>query len=233
MSLASVPITDQLEWLPLGPLDAAPGSLGVPKGYAAYVKLLPPLGIDQSIPIASYSFAQRTIADLNARAAFWDTYGIRQGQPPADRLARITYRQAAALAGMPAHEPLGNAAIRQFYGGWPPHLGSSPALEEAFVQHLVQVLDPTITTFFYGTIEEGTYQWDEDGLPSDWLQQGVSADLLTVYRRDQGLPTYSFAADHTWCLYQGEQVDWLAIGCSIALAQVLREHPYLEALPLR
>ncbi|UOG73456.1 hypothetical protein MTX78_15125 [Hymenobacter tibetensis] len=232
MSLVSVPITNQLEWLSLALVAAAPNSFGLPTGYEGYVKLLPPLGIDRRIPIASYSFAQRTVADLNARAAFWDAHGIRQGQPPVDQLERITYRQAATLAGMPDHEPISSEAMRQFYGGWPPHLGSSPALEEAFVQQLVQVLGPIMTTLFYGSVEEGTYHWDEDGLPIDWLEQGVSADLLTVYRRDKGLPAYSFAADHTWCLYKVENAEWLAVGCSAAMAQALREHPYLEAFPL-
>jgi hypothetical protein len=232
MGLTAVPLADQLHWLPLTPEAAFPGSLGLPVGYEAYLKLLPPLGIDRSIPIAAYSFAQRTVADLNARAAFWNAHGIRQGQPSADRLERITYRQAAGLAGMPDDEPLSGEAIRRFYGDWPPHLGTSAALEEAFVQQLVQVLGPTTHTFFYGSLENGNYHWNEEGLPVDWLEQGMCADLLTVYQRDNALPTYVFAADHAWCLYQGEWVEWSVMGCSAATAQELLQHSCLEALPL-
>jgi hypothetical protein len=147
-------------------------------------------------------------------------------------LERISYRQAALLAGLPEQEPISGEAIRKFYGDWPPHLGSSPALEEAFVQQLVQVLDPMTNTFFHGSVEEGNYRWDEDELPVDWLEQGISAELVTVYKRDGALPTYMFAADHAWCLYQGEWVEWSVIGCSAEMAQKFLQHSYLEALPL-
>jgi hypothetical protein len=52
------------------------------------------------VPIAAYSFAKRTLADLNARAAFWDTYHIQQGQPEPARLRPITYREVSARLGL-------------------------------------------------------------------------------------------------------------------------------------
>ncbi|TGE21024.1 hypothetical protein [Hymenobacter metallicola] len=232
MSLTLVPITDQLGWLPPTVSEAAPGSLGVPQGYDAYVKLFPVLGIDRSIPLASYSFACTSVADLNARVAFWNTYGIHQGGPPAERVERITYREAAALAGMPAQVPVSWEAICDFHGERPPNLGSSPTLEEAFIEHLVQVLGATTDTFFHGSVEEGNYRWDAEDMPVDWLERGICADLLSVYQRDNALPTYMFAADHAWCLYQAEWVSWSVIGCSAPLALALLQHSYLETLPL-
>ena len=74
-----VTITDQLTWLPDHAGSAAPTVPGLPAGYEAYLKLLPPLGIDRSVPIAEYSFARGSVAELNARVAFWNKHGIVQG----------------------------------------------------------------------------------------------------------------------------------------------------------
>ena len=232
MPLSSIPIVAQLNWLPIN-LQEAPSALpGLPLGYDAYIKVLPPLGIDPDIPIASYSFAKRTIAELNARAAFWDKYGIQQGQPDATRLKRTSYGEVGATIGLAYTAALDSSAIQRFYGEWPPHLGSSSAFEKVFIQQLVQLLGPESPAYFYGSIEEGTYHWDEHGFPQDWLEQGSVADLLLVYQRDNKLPTYLFPADHSWCFYQGETMDWVAIGCSASLAQALLNHPDLEAIPV-
>ncbi|WP_460585743.1 hypothetical protein [Hymenobacter arcticus] len=231
MSLQTVPITDQLAWLPQTPATAAPAAPGLPPGYAAYLKLLPPLGIDLSVPIAEYSFAQRTVAELNARAAFWKKYGIVQGQPSANRLETITYREVAAALDLVFDAQFSGADIARAYGGWPPHLGSSPALEAAFVQQLIQALGSATAVYFYGSAEEGNGYRSSDGFPADWLTYGLLADLPEVREESGGLPTYFFAADHSWCFYQGESAD-LVVGCAAPLAQALLAQAGLEALPL-
>jgi hypothetical protein len=232
MMLNSVPITDQLEWLPLKGESKAADLLGLPAAFDAYLKILPPLGIDRSIPITAYSFAKRTIIDLNARAAFWDKHGIINGKPGPGKLEKISYRELAAGLGLAYNSEFNSEIIRQFYGEWPPHLGSSAALEEDFVQQITQVLGPKTETYFYGSVEEGNYHWDNDRLPVEWLQQGIASDLLEVYRRDNQLPTYLFATDHSWCLYQGEWNNWVAIGCAAHIANELMTHPGLEAFYL-
>ncbi|UYZ61235.1 hypothetical protein [Hymenobacter latericus] len=128
-------------------------------------------------------------------------------------MARITYREAAALAGLPYNEHISGDTFLAHYGEWPPHLGSSAAMVEAFVQDVVQVLGPGTETYFHGSVEQGNYHWGDDDFPVDWLERGEAADLVAVYRREGQLPTYTFAADHAWCLFQGEWVNWLAVGC--------------------
>ena len=233
MSLQRVPITDQLAWLP-DDTAATPAALaGLPTGYEVYLKLLLPLGIDRSVPIAEYSFACGTVAELNARAAFWNKYGIVLGQPAASCLQPITHRAVAASLGLPYDANSGGAAISRAYGGhWPPHLGSSSLLNEAFVQQLAQLLGPATETYFYGSWEEGNYDWDDNGLPISWLEAGTLADLPEVYRRDDAFPTYTFAADHSWCLYQAENEDWLAFGGTADLANRLLAQQDLEAFRL-
>ncbi|GAA4038760.1 hypothetical protein GCM10022409_25510 [Hymenobacter glaciei] len=226
------PITNQLEWLPVKREGIAFDLLGLPAGFDAYLKILHPIGVDRSIPITAYSFAKRTIADLNTRAAFWDKYGIANGKPEPSKLENVSYREIAASLGIAYNSEFNSETIQQFYGEWPPHLGSSIALEEAFVQQIIQILGPETETYFYGSVEEGTYHLDNDGLPVEWLQQGVASDLLEVYRRDSQLPTYLFAVDHSWCLYQGEWIDWVAVGCSAHVTHALMAHPSLEVFRL-
>ena len=228
MTPHSIAITNQLSWLPA---SAAPAAVGLPPGYAAYLKVLPPLGIDRSVPIAAYSFAQKTVAELHARVAFWNKYGIVRGQPAANQLAAITYREVAASLGLLYDAQFDSDAIARAYGGWPPHLGSSPALRAAFVQQLVQAFGATTPAYFYGIAEEGNGEWDKDGFPVDWLKQGRLADLPAVVGEDGLLPTYFFAADHSWCCYQGELAD-LVVGCAAPLARVLLAQPGLEVVPL-
>jgi hypothetical protein len=156
MSLSRVTITSQLAWLPENASGATAALLGLPAGYEAYLKLLLPLGIDRSVPIGDYSFACSTVAALNARTAFWDKYGIVISQPTASRLQPITHREVAATLGLPYDTDFGRAAISQAYGGhWPPHLGSSSLLIEAFAQQLAQLLGPATEAYFYGSLEEG------------------------------------------------------------------------------
>ena len=113
-----------------------------------------------------------------------------------------------------------------------PHLGSSPTLNEAFLQQLAQTLGPESDACFYGSVDEGNYDWDENGFPIEWLESGIVGDLLEVYRRDGQLPTYTFATNHAWCLYQSESIDLLVIGCAAHMAQTLLINPKLEVLPL-
>jgi hypothetical protein len=230
--MSRCPVSDLsvLDWLPLA--DNTPSVSGLPLGFATYLRLLPALGIDRAIPVDSYSFASRTVEQLNARATFWTTYGIHQGQPAPERLLSITYRQVAAALGMPFTPAFGNEAIRRAYGDWPPHLGSSLALEVALAQQLVDVLGPQSATYFYGSVAEGAYRWDAEGLPTDWLEQGRAQEVVALYQQERRWPTYTFAADQSWCLYQGEDNEWLALGCSAEMAQTLRTQTTLESLPL-
>ncbi len=233
MPAHAVPITDQLAWLPAHTGIAAKILPALPAGYEAYLKLLPPLGIDRSIPVTEYSFACRTVAELNARAAFWNEYEIVQGQPTASRLQRISYQEIATSLGLRYDADFGNAAISRAYGGqWPPHLGSSPLLMEAFAQQLALLIGATTAAYFYGSQDEGNSDWGSDGLPADWLAMGPLADLPKVYRRDSTFPTYVFAADHSWCLYQAESVEWLALGCTTSLADGLLRQADVEAFRL-
>lgn len=231
MTLQTLPITNQLDWLPIHPSQAATIYAALPRGYDVYLKLLSPLGIDPSVPIASYSFAKRTIADLNAHAAFWDTYHIQRGQPDPARLQPVTYREVSTHLGLAYDVMLDSEAIRRHYGEWPPHLGSSAGLEESFVGQLVQLLGPQQSAYFYGAMDEGNGTWDAQGLPQDWLAQGHVADLVTSYQQQGQLPTYCFALDHTWCLYQGE-VSWVALGCATSLAHAFLTTSTLEAFQL-
>jgi len=224
-----VPDTSPLDWLPLA--NDAPALAGLPLGFAAYLKLLPPLGIDRSVPVVEYSFAARTVAQLNARAVFWDRHGIVEGQPVPDRLAPITYRQVATELGVDYAPAFGNEAIHDAYGGWPPHLGSSLALEVAFAQQLVAVLGPQTDTYFFSSVDEGNYRWDAQDLPTDWLEQGLAGDVVGLYQQERRWPTYTFAANRAWCLYQGEDQE-LALGCSQAVAQQLQTHPTFETWSL-
>ena len=230
MSRCLVSDPSVLAWLPLS--NDTPNVSGLPLGFAAYQRLLPALGIDRSIPLDAYSFAARTVDQLNARATFWTVHGIQHGQPAPGRLTPITYRQVAAELGMPFTPAFGNEAIRRAHGDWPPHLGSSLGLEVALAQHLVDVLGPQLDTYFYGSVAEGAYRWGAEGMPTDWLEQGRAQDVVDLYRQERRWPTYTFAADHTWCLYQGEEPEWLALGCSAEMAQTLRTQTAVESLPL-
>ena len=230
MSRRPVPDTSPLDWLPLA--KDVPAVSGLPLGFAAYLKLLPPLGIDRSVPVGNYLFAARTVAQLNARAAFWNQHGIVEGRPAPARLTPIPYRQVAADLGVAFTSAFDNGAIHRAYGGWPPHLGSSLALEVAFAQQLVAVLGPKTDTYFFGSVDEGNYRWDAPDQPTDWLEQGPAGDVVDLYEQERQWPTYTFAADRAWCLFQGEDQD-LALGCSLAIAQQLQTHPLLETWPLK
>ena len=149
-----VTITDQLDWLPEHAGTAT--APGLPAGYGAYLKLLPPLGIDRSVPIAEYSFACGSVAELNARVAFWNKYGIVQGQPAASHLQPITHQELATSLGLPYNVEFDSAAISRAYGGhWPPYLGSSSLFTAAFAQRLTQAMGPATEAYFYGSQEEG------------------------------------------------------------------------------
>ena|GEM_PF-5955332 len=105
--------TSPLDWLALSE------RAGLPPGFEAYLHLLPALGIDRSVPVGEYPFDTRTLEQLNARVAFWNTHGIHLGQPAPARLTPIMYRDVAAELGLAYTPAFGNAAIRRAYGGWP------------------------------------------------------------------------------------------------------------------
>lgn len=231
MTLQTLPLTNQLSWLPTHPGQGATACSALPRGYEVYLKLLPPLGIDPAVPIASYSFAKRTPADLNARAAFWGMHQIQQGQPNPARLLPITYRELSTRLGVAYDAAFDSAAIRRHYGEWPPHLGSSAVLEEIFIRQLVRLLGPQQPAYFYGAAEQGNGVWDAAGFRQDWLAKGQVAELVTEFQQQGQLPTYCFASDHSWCLYQGE-VEWVALGCAASLAQPILAEATLEAFRL-
>jgi hypothetical protein len=228
MSLHVVPLAEAPVWLSAPYWLTAPELAGVPAGFAAYVKLLPPLGIDRSIPIEAYPRASRTVEDLQARASFWTAHGIVRGKPPEARVVPTTYRAVAQWLGLPYTPALGADALVAAFGSWPPHLGTTEAMEVAFLERIVALLGPQTATYFHGTVDEGNYRWGPDGFPVDWLERGVAADLLTVCRRDGAFPSYVFAADHRWCIYEGEWTDWKIIAGSQALAQAFLDAPDLE-----
>lgn len=185
------------------------------------------------MPIAEYSFACGSVAELNARAAFWTKYGIVQGQPAASRLQPITHQKLATLLGLPYNVEFDSVAISWAYGGhWPPHLGSSQLFAEAFARQLAQAIGPATEVYFYGSQEEGNGLCDRDGFLADWLALGTLADLPEIYREDSAFPTYVFAADHSWCFYQAELVDWLAFGGPAEVANVLLASPGMEGFRL-
>ena len=225
MSQRPVFDTSVLDWLPLD--KGVPAVSGLPLGFATYLQFLPPLGIDRSVPVADYSFATRTVAQLNARAAFWTKHGLVGGQPAPERLTPVTYRQVDAEIGVAYTPAFDNEAIHRAYGGWPPHLGSSLDLEVAFAQQLVAVLGPQTDAYFFGSVDEGNYRWDAQGLPTDWLEKGPAEEAVYLYRQERRWPTYTFAVNRTWCLYQGEDQE-LVLGCSVAMGQTLQAHPTLE-----
>ena len=230
MSLYPIPISEQLDWLAINRDNAANNLFGLPAIFEAYLKILPPLGIDYSVPIADYSFTKRTVADLNVRAVFWNQHNIINGQPNPEHLESITYREVAGILGLKYNAEFDSNSIRRFYGEWPPHLGSSTALNEAFAQQLAQTLGPESDAYFHGSIDEGNYDWDNDGFPTDWLELGTVGDLLIVHRRDGQLPTYTFSTNRAWCLYQSESTDSVVIGCAAHVAQALLTNPCLEVL---
>lgn len=232
MSLHSVPIVEQLNWLAVRSEKSANNSFGLPPVFEAYLKIFPPLGIDHSVPIATYSFNKRTVDDLNTRAAFWNQYGIVNGQPNPKQLESISYRAVANTLGLKYDAEFDSSVIGRFYGEWPPHLGSSVAQYEEFIQQLVHTIGPDSDAYFYGSVDEGNYDWDKDGFPTDWLELGKATDLSEVYRCDGQFPTYTFAINHAWCLYQSESTDSLIIGCAALSARALLTNPMLEVLLL-
>jgi len=111
-------------------------------------------------------------------------------------------------------------------------LGTNPVWEREHLQQLVGVLGPQTDTYFFGSVAEGAYRWDADGMPTDWLERGAAGDWVELVAEGGPWPTYTFAADHAWCFYQGEEQEaWLALGCSATMAQALQAHPTLEVLP--
>lgn len=234
MSLQSVTITDQVDWLATpAPGPDSPLQDALPSGFAAYLKILTPLGIDRRIPLADYSFSTRSIEALNNRVKFWNTYQIVGGRPMPENLEPISYREVAASLGVTYDAAFDDSTIFRHYNGhWPPNLGSSKSLEMAFIQELLAVLGATTPTYFHGTIDDGNYRFTDDNDVVDWLDLGVAADLSYIMQRDPDYPSYAFAADHSWCLRHPEDAGWLLLGCSEQLRSTLRARPALEFFDL-
>ncbi|TGE27995.1 hypothetical protein [Hymenobacter metallicola] len=230
MGLQSVTIKHQVDWLSASTLrHESPLKEALPPGFAVYLKILTPLGIDRRIPLADYSFSTRSIEALNNRVNFWNTYQIVGGFPAPENLEPITYHEIATSLGVPYNASFDTAAIRQQYNGhWPPNLGSSNALEAAFVQELVAVQGATTPTYFYGTIDDGNYRFTDDNDVVDWLELGIAADLSPIMQRDPDYPSYVFAADHSWCLRHPEDAGWLLLVCSKQLYNAIYTHSTLE-----
>ena len=95
----------------------------------------------------------------------------------------------------------------------------------------MQMLGPDTKTYFYRSAEEGNGYWGSDGFPTDWLKHDSANDLPEVYSWNARLPTYFFAADHSWCFYQDGLTD-LIVGCKASLARALLAQIDLEALAL-
>ncbi|MCB2377470.1 hypothetical protein LGH70_07750 [Hymenobacter sp. BT635] len=234
MSLQSVTISDQVDWLAI-PTPGPDSSLKeyLPRGFAAYLKILTPLGIDRRIPLNNYSFSSRSIDALNNRVNFWNTYRIVGGRPAPENLEPISYRELAASLGVAYDASFDAAAIsRQYNGYWPPNLGGSDTLEAAFSQKLVAALGAATPTYFYGSLDDGNYHFTADNDLTDWLELGVAADLGPVFQRDRDYPSYAFAADHSWCLRHPEDAGWLLLGCSTQLRESLHTCAALELFDL-
>ncbi|MCB2409063.1 hypothetical protein [Hymenobacter lucidus] len=234
MSLQSVTITDQVDWLAtptLGPDSSLREAL--PRGFAAYLKILTPLGIDRRIPLADYSFSTQSIEALNNRVNFWNTYQIVGGRPAPENLTPISYREIAASLDVAYDASFDVGAIRHQYNGhWPPNLGYNDVLEAAFIQELVAALGASTPTYFYGSLDDGNYRFTTGNDLTDWLELGVVADLGPVFQRDLDYPSYAFAADHSWCLRHPEDAGWLLLGCSESVRNVLHAQPSLEFFDL-
>ena len=228
--LQEIAITDQLDWLKHGPFTSGQGHW-LPNGFDAYLKLLLPVGIDYSIPLEEYSPKRSTIAEINARAAFWRKYDIDGPSATDDKLTPIKYSELARIWNIPYDKEFTSEKIIKACGEWPPNLRESTKLNEQLIQLLSQVLGPLTLTYFSGTIENGDYHW-VDGLPADWLELGTAVDLLQVYQRDKQLPGDVFDIKHTWCLTHMEFTDYLILGCPAATAHELSSHPEIESFYL-
>ncbi|SMB98031.1 hypothetical protein SAMN00120144_3521 [Hymenobacter roseosalivarius DSM 11622] len=233
MSLKSIAIDTQLNWLASSELrNDNSAARFLPHGFGAYLVILLPLGIDRGVPIEQYSFSTRTIQDLNARVYFWNQYGIVNGNPPPENLEHITYREIAQQLGLPYDATFNSEAIFKAYGNhWPPHLGGSEAFDKAFIQSLVALLGADTATYFYGDAEDGKYHFTDDGLES-WFESGIATDLDDILQQENDFPTYTFATDHSWCLYHQEDASWLVLGCSRSLAETIAASVALESFTI-
>lgn len=228
--LQEVAITDQLNWLKQGPFTSGQGHW-LPDGFDAYLKLLLPVGIDYSIPLEEYSPKRSTVAEMNARAAFWRKYDIGGPSSTADKLTPIKYSELAKIWDVPYDKDFTSGKIIKACGEWPPNLRESNKLTEQFIQVVTQIVGPSTPTYFSGTIENGDYHWVND-LPTDWIELGIAADLVQVYQRDGQFPGDVFDTKHTWCLSYMEFTDYLILGCSAAIAQEISNHPEIESFRL-
>jgi hypothetical protein len=71
------------------------------------------------------------------------------------------------------------------------------------VRQLVHLLGPQQPAYLCGSADEGNGVWEAEGFRQDWFAQGQVLDLVTVFQQQGQLPTYCFAPDHAWYLYQG------------------------------
>jgi hypothetical protein len=165
--LQEVVIIDQLNWLKLHPVTSGQGH-GLPIGFEAYLKLLLPIGIDRSIPLEEYSPKRSTVAEMNARAAFWRKYDIDGSSKTDDKLIPIKYSQLAKIWSIPYDKDSTPERIIKAYGEWPPNLRESSKLNEHFIQLLTQALGSSTPTYFSGTVDNGDYPLGE------WLSRRLA-----------------------------------------------------------
>ncbi len=121
--------------------------------------------------------------------------------------------------------------INQHFGEWPPNLRESKQLNEAFVQLLAQVLGPSSSVYFSGSIENGDYHWVDD-FPANWLEEGIVADLIHIYHREGQFPGYTFNLEHTWCLLHMEFANYVVLGCPVSIAEKVGAISAMEVLYL-
>ena len=196
--LKRIATLEQLDWV----LKGARSNSEVhqlPRGFYAYIKILLPIGIDRSMPLQEYPAKGNSIATLNARADFWNRYGICLGHPSPEKLEATTNKEIAKLFGVEYNADFSSSLIAQTFGEWPPNLGINCVLSSQFIQILIQLLGQHQQVYFAGTIDNGDYQWDNE-MPVDWLEEGVVADLLSIYKRHEIYAQCMFPANHAWFL---------------------------------
>jgi hypothetical protein len=195
------------------------------------LKILLPIGIDRRIPIAEYSFKSSSIAEMNAREAFYRKYDLGGPTATDDHLTPITYRELAQYWGIPYTSSFTPGNVSTHLGGWPPNLREIKQLNEAFVQLLIQVIGPAAPVYFSGSVDNGDYHWVNDS-PADWLEIGTVSDLAHLYQRDGQFPSYIFDPIHACCLIHIELSEYMFLGCSSCLADAIDAYPVLEMLRL-
>ncbi|MDJ0367749.1 hypothetical protein QMK33_21600 [Hymenobacter sp. H14-R3] len=224
--MQEVVIINQLDWLKNNACTLGRGHC-LPAGFDSYLKLLLPIGIDHSISLAEYSPRRGTVAEMNARAAFWRKYDIGGPSASDDKLTSVKYSELAEIWNVPYNKDFTPDKIAKACGEWPPNLRESNKLNKHFIALIIHVLGSTTPTYFSGTIENGEYQWAA-GFPTDWLARGTTADLAQVHQRNGQFPSNMFDSECTWCLHHAEFADYLILACSTVIAHEIAGNSEVE-----